>query len=491
MVRVFMGSLALSVLIFTGCNDSTDIDSEISTLVQKYELTGDPLAGRDIPSVTDAKVKLGMKLFYSKHLSLGMDAACASCHHPFLGGGDGLSLPIGVEAVDPELVGPGRLHKSTGHYYDGGPTVPRNTPSTFNVALFDRTQFWDARIESINPVKGANGSLGALLVPDSSDFDRTLWDSNVVANLPAAQANFPVTSGPEMRGFDYGSLQTKDDVRNYLVDRLRGLNGDLNATAISAWLEAFRDGFSAPGADASTLITRENIFNAIGEFERSQVFVDNPWNRYLKGDKNAISDKAKRGAYLFFSSYEDGGANCVQCHKGDFFTDEKLYVMAVPQIGRGKNGDNTTEDYGRENVTLNEEDRYKFRVPSLLNVEVTGPWGHDGAFVTLEGIVRHMLKPETALQFDENSLFQQGILVQCKDTKTNTERALQRLQENRRVGVSPHRSVNFSDEQVDELVAFLKTLTDPCVKDRECLKKWLPDYDSNESKALDLLEAKL
>lgn len=486
-------ALAISALIFGGCNSNDDLDNEIMSLTEKYGLTGDPAADRNITSVSDPKAQLGMKLFYSKHLGLDMDSACASCHHPFLGGSDALSLPIGVEAVDPDRVGPGRLHKESGHFYDGGPTVPRNTPSTFNVALFDRTQFWDARIESITPVKGANGSVGRMLVPGSSDFDRVLWTTAQAANLPAAQANFPVTSSPEMRGFGHPSLTTKDEVRDYLVDRLGGFNGngDLNDSARQAWLQAFREGFSDPTADAATLITRSNIFNAIAEFERSQLFVDNPWNRYLKGDKNAISEEAKRGAYLFFSSYEDGGANCVQCHKGDFFTDEKLYVMAVPQIGRGKNHDASTEDYGRENVTLDESDRYKFRTPTLLNVEVTGPWGHDGAFVTLEAMVRHMLKPETALEYDEKSLFQHGILAQCKDTKENTRRALQRLEANRKSGISPHRSVDFSDEQVRELVAFLKSLTDPCVKDRECLKKWVPDYNSSESRALDLLHAKL
>ncbi len=493
MKRYAIAGLALSLLIFSGCKENDDIDNEVVSLAQKYGLTGDPTTGRNIPSVGDPKVKLGMKLFYSKQLGMDMDSACASCHHPYLGGGDGLSLPIGVEAVDPEHVGPGRLQKDTGHNYDGGPTVPRNTPSTYNVALFDRTQFWDARIESITPVKGSNGSIGEILVPGSSDYERILWTDAQVANLPAAQAAFPVTSSPEMRGFSHPELTTKDEIRDYLVDRLGGFNAnsDLNDSTRQAWLQAFRDGFSEPAADAATLITRKNIFNAIAEFERSQLFVDNPWSRYLKGDKNAISEEAKRGAYLFFSSYEDGGANCVQCHKGDFFTDENLYVMAVPQIGRGKNHDASTEDYGRENVTLNEADRYKFRTPSLLNVEVTGPWGHDGAFVTLEAMVRHMLKPETALSFDENSLFQNGILVQCQDTKENTRHALQQLEENRKSGVSPHRSMDFTDEQVAYLVEFLKSLTDPCVKDRECLKKWVPDYDSNESKALDLLDAKL
>ena len=489
--------LSMLLVLLSGCNNDdnneTNLDEKVLSLAQKHLQTGNPAEGREIPSVEDPKVHLGKKLFFSKHLSLEMDTACVSCHHPYLGGGDALSLPIGVEAVDPDLVGPGREHKDTGYsYYDGGPTVPRNAPSTFNMALFDATQFWDARIESITPIEGENGSKGGILIPDTSDYERIIWEPEDTANLPSAQANFPIISPQEMRSFHHEELTSKSDVREYLVNRLRGSEGneDLNETAVEAWLQAFREGFQDPDGDAETLITRKNITDAIGEYERSQLFVNNAWNRYLNGETDAISEKAKKGAILFFTDYEGGGANCIACHSGDLFSDEKTHVMAVPQIGRGKNYDGTTEDYGRSNITLNEEDTYKFRTPSLLNVEVTGPWGHDGAFVTLEAMVRHMLKPETAENYDTGSLTQKGISVQCKETDINTRHALEKLQQNRELGISPHRSVDFDDRQVEQIVEFLKTLTDPCVKEKSCLDRWMPDYTTQDAKLLDLLNAK-
>ena len=278
--------LSMLLVVLSGCDDNNDsegsednLDEKVVALALKHGLTGDPAEGREIPDLDSPKARLGMKLFYSKQLSLEMDAACASCHHPYLGGGDGLSLPIGVEAVDPDLVGPGRRHMDTGFsHFDGGPTVPRNAPSTYNMALFDRTQFWDARIESITPIEGENGSQGGLLVPGSSDYDRILWSPEEIANLPSAQATFPVTSREEMRSFHHSELQSKEDVRNYLVDRLKGTNGndDLNETVRARWLEEFRKGLEQAEGSADELITTKNMYDALGEFERSQTFVDSP-----------------------------------------------------------------------------------------------------------------------------------------------------------------------------------------------------------------------
>ncbi len=492
-------SALLSLLLLGGCGNSRDsnslqeVDKKLSAKIRDYQLSGDPSVGRDIPSIDDPKAQLGMKLFYTKALSLDYDTACVSCHHPLLGGGDDLSFPIGSEAIDPDLLGPGRLHDNTGNsFHDGGPTVPRNTPSTFNAALFDVALFWDNRVESKTGEEGVNGGeAGNILMPGLQDYERI---DSIVNNLPSTQALFPIISPEEMRAFGYDELRSKEDVRAYLVARLSGANSndDLSQTERDAWLAAFQESLNQPDANASTLITIENIAELIGEFERSQLFINNPWKAYIDGDNEAISDKAKEGALLFFSSYEEGGANCVQCHHGDFFTDEALYVMAVPQIGRGKNyEEDSTEDYGRANITLNEADNYKFRNMSLLNISSTGPWGHSGAFTTLEGIVRHMLEPETAENYNpQDHLTQVGIEVQCNDVQTNTAHALEQLKINRDKGISPHQSVSMTNEQVDQIVAFLEALTDPCVEDEACLSKWISDPTNPDFEVFQQLNAK-
>jgi len=242
------------------------------------------------------------------------------------------------------------------------------------------------------------------------------------------------------------------------------------------WLEAFRIGFNQPQASADELITFANIVDAIGTYERSQVFVDTPWKHYVEGQDDALADQQKRGALLFFSSYEEGGANCAGCHSGDFFTDEKFHNIAVPQIGRGKGNDNgstDTADFGRFRETKDPEDLYTFRTPTLINVEITGPWGHDGAYATLEGMVRHHLNPtEAVLNYD---LSQLDGGVQTDDWGTNTLLALQALEERRSNGLFTIQNVMLTDGQVADLVAFLKALTDPCAKDRNCIAPWIPD----------------
>ena len=96
-----------------------------------------------------------------------MDTACVSCHHPALGGADRLSLSVGVAAEKPEVLEPGRTHSATGFFYDGGPTVPGNSPSTFNIALWDRALFHDGRVESLSSARLANGTGGPIRTPDA------------------------------------------------------------------------------------------------------------------------------------------------------------------------------------------------------------------------------------------------------------------------------------------------------------------------------------
>ena len=118
-------------------------DTMLRNMIAAEGLTGDPSQGRALPSISDPLAQLGKKLFFSKSLSGDLDTACASCHHPALGGGDGLSLPVGTGAVNPDVVGLGRARS------DGLPNVGRHSQSVFNIGLFDAGLFFDSRIESI------------------------------------------------------------------------------------------------------------------------------------------------------------------------------------------------------------------------------------------------------------------------------------------------------------------------------------------------------
>ena len=448
-------------------NEKTSVNygysgKKLLALATAKGLTGDPTKNRTLPSINDPKAKLGKKLFFTKGLGGDNDSACVTCHHPSLGGGDNLSLSIGTGAEDPDLLGPGRYHSESavGGEYDGGPTVPRNAPTVFNIGLWDQVLFHDGRVESLGKTVGVNGDDGFGIRTPDSVFGVADPDSG--SNLTAAQSRFPVTSPEEMRGFSAPD-DSNETVRNKLVEDLS-----------SDWEDEFNDAFG------DSLVNYSRIAEAIGEYQRSMVFVNSPWKKFIEGDKHAISQSAQQGGILFFSSIENGGANCASCHSGDFFTDEKFHVLATPQIGRGKgNGTLSNDDFGRFRESNNVADMYKFRTPTLLNVEVTGPWGHAGGYTTLEGMVRHMLNPADSIA--NYDFLQLDSTVQATDMQTNTQYALDQLALNRINNVDDvHRIAELTDKDVADIVEFLHALTDPCVKDRTCLAPWIPNKDETD-----------
>lgn len=478
---MFMLLSMASFLMLSGCGDNdkcdvdhtdttnktetkTTIDTTLQDLIKTHNLSGNPAKGVDIPSLQSPKAQLGMKLFYTKALGGDKDSACVTCHHPALGGGDRMSLPIGVAAIDPDLLGEGRAYDPNAIHYDNGyALVGRNAPSTYNVALWKNSVFWDGRVAHVLDENNQSG----IRTPDTP---LGVIDENASSSLATAQARFPVTSGDEMRGFVFEEGNSTQAVREHLVKRLT----DTNASDYipNTWEAEFAPVYG------DNNITFNNIVDAIGTYESTQVFINNPWKSYIEGDKDAISESAKRGAKLFYSSYSDGGFNCVSCHSGDMFSDEDFHVMAMVQVGHGKNANH--EDFGRFHNTLT--DKYAFRTPSLLNVEMTGPWGHDGAYTELKDVVAHMVNPEKAIANYDPTKLDSSVLT--TDWENNTKDALNQLQANRNFGISKHQSKEIKESELDDLVAFLKTLTDGCLKDRTCIGKWIPE----ESQGVDSLQ---
>jgi cytochrome c peroxidase len=467
--------IVLSALTLASCesdddDDGPSLDTRLRSEIYAQGLTGDPGALRDLPSIDDPVPALGRVLFFTKGLGGDEDSACVSCHHPLLGGGDDLALSIGVGAEQPDMLGPGRVHRADAEEWDGGPPVPRNAPTTFNTGYWDSVMFHDGRVESLGKTPDANGDDDEGIRDPDTDFGEINPDAG--DNLAWDQARFPVTSPEEMRGFDFAAGESNEELRSQLVARFQN----------DTWLPLFQQAFDSDD-DAGSLITERTIFEAIGAYERSQEFSDSPWSAYVQGDDDAIDKAAKRGALLFIQPVAKGGADCVQCHSGDFFTDELFAVMAFPQAGRGKgDGDEGDEDFGRFRETGDAEDLYAFRVPTLLNVAATGPWGHAGMFATLEQVVRHHLDPADSIDdyfanFDSNLalLEYNGYAIQTENAEINTRKALAQLQNNREQGLGNVRpvDVDLSDEQIDDLIAFLKTLTDPRVDDADALSPWI------------------
>lgn len=466
------------------------LDIELRTLIATHELTGDPSTGRNLPSINDPLAQLGQKLFFTKALGGELDSACVSCHHPVLGGSDALSLSVGIGAVDPDLLGPGRGDEN------GVPNVPRNAPTTFNIGMRDSALFMDSRIASLGGENGQNGSASGISTPDS---ELGVIDTDAGENLPVAQSRFPVTSVEEMRG-ELETGESNDVLRAHLAARIGDYGVGSGELSNSTWLLEFQTAFQS-AASAEFLITYDNIANALATYERSQVFVSNPWKAYVDGDNDAISDNAKQGAILFFTETNDGGGSCFECHTGDLFTDEDHHAIAAPQFGPGKgNANNGLGDFGRENVSGNANDRFRFRTPSLLNIATTAPYMHTGAYETLQQVLQHYDGPRGEVDdfFDDGGwcqLEQYANVANCENlypgSRQNTDQALNKIDDERDAN-DPQAlpNINLNNNERDQIVAFLQTLTDPCVESRVCLSPWIPTAneaaDDHQINAVDI-----
>ena len=145
------------------------------------------------------------------------------------------------------------------------------------------------------------------------------------------------------------------------------------------YVAAFRQAYSQD--------IQENVVkDAIVTFEKSLTTPNSRFDRFLKGEINAINPDEKRG-YEQFKAY-----GCVACHQGVNLGGNMYQSMGVMEDYFQIRGNITKADYGRFNQTGDYRDRYVFKVPSLRNIDLTGPYFHDGQAKTLSEAVEMMAK---------------------------------------------------------------------------------------------------
>ena len=133
-------------------------------------------------------------------------------------------------------------------------------------------------------------------------------------------------------------------------------------------------------------ITSVNIQNALATYERTLTTPDSRFDRFLRGDPQAISNAQKAG-YLKFKQY-----GCIACHQGVNVGGNMFQKFGVMGDYFAQRGNPTAADMGRYLVTGEEEDRHVFKVPSLRNVALTAPYFHDGSAKTLDAAVDVMFR---------------------------------------------------------------------------------------------------
>lgn len=432
-------ALASLVLLLTGCGFTRDpgdpaADAQLRAVLAANQVT--PLAPP--PYQPPARVELGRMLFFDKLLSGNKDISCGTCHNPRHASTDGLSIAIGTGGH-----GSGPLRVAGESDNIGS----RNTQDLFNrgdprfINLF-----WDSRvtINRFDPFAIVFGD--SLEVPTES--------------VLAEQALLPIIMRDEQLGHR-GDIAV-DGTPNELAGQ--GLNvHEIWALQMQRLLNIPEYGqlFATAYPDAGGEFSIGHAVNAIAAYE-SITFAsnDSPLDRFLAGDDSALSPAAKRGARLFY-----GEAGCVACHSGNLFTDFAHHAIATPQVGRGKPSafGQPGEDVGRQDVDSADASAFQFRTPPLRNVELTGPYMHDGCYNTLEEALRQHLDPLGMLRGYDGV----GLSPHVAGEILTDPAALARIE----AQLDPllQEPPQLDDAQIADLLAFLKALTGAGARDLDHL----------------------
>jgi cytochrome c peroxidase len=219
-----------------------------------------------------------------------------------------------------------------------GQTGDRSAPTVWNAA-FNEVQFWDGRAATLE-----------------------------------AQAAGPVTNPIEM------GMKNWDDV----VARLEAIEG---------YKKAFADAF---GGNA---ISKDTATKAIAAYERTLITPNSPYDKYVTGDKTAMTDQQVRGMN---KAVELG---CTGCHSGPAFNGPGMFQkFPVHSNGMYLAKYHFNKDVGVAKVSNKADDEHKFKVPTLRNIALTAPYFHNGAVKTLDEAVKVMGKLQLNKELSEEEI---------------------------------------------------------------------------------------
>lgn len=322
----------------------------------------------------------------------------------------------------------------------GPPSVPPDNPQTPEKVELGKLLFFDTRLSGDASISCADCHLPkeGWAFPDqiSRGYPGTIHWRNSQTVVNAAYYN---------KLFWVGAAKSLEAQAPSAAKGAVAGNGEADMMeARLAFIPEYRKRFREVFGDRWPKLS--NAWKAIAAFERTLVQTDTPFDKHMGGDKAALDDAQKRGLELF-----TGKANCIECHNGAFFTDEKYYNLGVPgpeiwdnnglaqvtfryeQYAKGVPESmyrTIKDDAGLYYRTKEEADKGKFRVPTLRYIAYTAPYMHNGAFFDLKEVVEFYN--------------QGGGKNEFAATKTKLVKPL-----------------NLSDEEMDDLVAFLESLSGP------------------------------
>ncbi len=359
--------------------------------------------------------KLGQSLFFDKRLSGAGNVSCATCHDPAHGWQDGLALP--KLFMDPH---------SPAHRDGFG---ARKVPSLWNLA-YNHWFFWDGRADSL-----WGQALGPFENPKEMQGGSRLQHAHVVYGDPALKGQYEDL---------FGKFPDLSDSRRF-PPKGCPVPDDPNSDTNKAWQSM------APADQEAVNRVYSNLGKSIEAFERKIVSHDSRFDRFVEGLKTSdaqkqslLDDHEKNGLRLFI-----GKARCASCHTGPNFTDGAFHDLRVPEKtpdagrfdGIAKVKDslfNTAGPFSNdpkggqerlEHLKAKPINQGQMKTTGLRNIALTGPYMHQGQMASLKDVVEYYstLKGARPLQGPD-----EGLLV----------------------------ATHLSGQEIDDLVAFLGTLTD-------------------------------
>lgn len=214
-------------------------------------------------------------------------------------------------------------------------------------------------------VEGKKGGVNAPTVYNAAYNFVQFWDGR--ASTLAEQA-----AGPPLNPVEMASPSFDDIVGKLSADK----------ALTKAFTEVYPEGWS-----------QESITDAIEMFERTLITPNSRFDKYLRGDDEAITQQELKG-YELFKKYD-----CATCHIGKNLGGESYELMGLREHYFAERGtDLTEEDNGRFKQTQNERDRHRFKVPGLRNIELTWPYYHDGTRSTLQAAVQDMGRYQSGVE---------------------------------------------------------------------------------------------
>jgi parallel beta-helix repeat protein len=220
--------------------------------------------------------------------------------------------------TDARALSMGKGGRGLGPQREGGAVIRRGAPTLWNAA-YNHKQFWDGRADDLED-----------------------------------QAKGPITSDIEM-----------NENPDVLVKELKD---------IPEYARRFDSAFA--GHDGSA-VSFDNVQKAVAAFERTLTANNSPFDRFVRGELDALTPEQRRGFNLFRS----GRTRCFECHGLPTFANRDFKIVGVPEV------EGSQPDYGRFEVTKGEGNKYAFKVPTLRNVVLNAPYMHNGKFKTLEEVL--------------------------------------------------------------------------------------------------------